>query len=76
MLTRKPKLGYQLPNMVISWEADYINAGRNYNDSTLNYPLRNHRGEKQSEPVETILAKRSTDAIDTHLEMGICVNNV
>lgn len=50
----------------------HINVGRNYPDDQETYPLRKHRGEKQSQPVETILAKRSTDAIDTHPEMGVC----
>ena len=50
----------------------HINTGRNYRDEVDSYPLRKTRGKKQLEPVETILAKRSTDDIDTHLEMGVC----
>lgn len=50
----------------------HINAGRNYFNQSLNYPLRKERGKKQSQPVETILANRSTFAIDTQMEMGIC----
>lgn len=49
-----------------------INAGRSYHEDGVEYPLRKFRGQKQSEPVETILAKRSTSAIDTQTEMGIC----
>lgn len=49
-----------------------INTGRNYPDSRESYPLRKTRGQAQSQPVETILAKRSTDAIDTRSEMGVC----
>lgn len=52
----------------------HINSGRNYYNDIEIYPLRKTRGKKQLEPVETILAKRSTDAIDTHLEMGVCTN--
>lgn len=48
-----------------------INTGRNYFDSQTDYPIRKFRGSKQIEPVETILAKRSTYAIDTHVEMGV-----
>lgn len=54
----------------------HINAGRNYFSETERYPLRTFKGKKQSQPVETILAKRSTDAIDTHLEMGVCAESV
>jgi len=43
----------------------HINAGRNYHDDNLGYPLRKVRGKKQLKPVETILAKRSTATIDT-----------
>ena len=51
-----------------------INTGRNYFDSQTDYPIRKFRGSKQIEPVETILAKRSTHAIDTHVEMGVCAS--
>ena len=51
-----------------------INTGRNYFDSLTDYPIRKYRGIKQIEPVETILAKRSTSVIDTHLEMGVCAS--
>ena len=54
----------------------HINSGRNYHSDTENYPLRKNKGKKQSQPVEAILAKRSTDAIDTHLEMGVCAEGV
>lgn len=50
----------------------HINTGRNYRDQRESYPLRKTRGQAQSQPVETILAKRSTDAIDTRSEMGVC----
>lgn len=49
-----------------------INTGRNYFDPALSYPIRTFRGEKQSLPVEAILAKRSTNAIGTHSETGVC----
>ena len=54
----------------------HINSGRNYHNDNDNYPLRKYKGTKQSQPVETILAKRSTDAIDTHSEMGVCAESV
>lgn len=50
----------------------HINVGRNHVDTTLDYPIRKNRGSKFSQPVETILANRSTVAIDTQSEMGIC----
>ena len=43
----------------------HINSGRNYFEENSDYPLRKKRGKKQLEPVETILAKRSTLTIDT-----------
>lgn len=49
----------------------HINSGRNY-PGREDYPIRKQRGKMQSQPVETILAKRSTNAIDTHSEMGVC----
>ncbi len=54
----------------------HINAGRNYREDNIIYPIRKNRGKKQVEPVETILAKRSTNAIDTHSEMGVCAEGV
>lgn len=54
----------------------HINVGRNYHSDDDIYPIRKFKGKKQSQPVETILAKRSTDAIDTHLEMGVCATSV
>ena len=61
--------------MPISWEGEsFMKAiykitnninGRNYFDQSLNYPLRQGRAKKDSQPVETILAKRSTLTIDT-----------
>ena len=54
----------------------HINTGRNHYRNDIDYPVRKQRGKKQSQPVETILAKRSTDAIDTHLEMGVCATGV
>lgn len=54
----------------------HINSGKNHNDKAENYPLRKKRGKKQSQPVEAILAKRSTEAIDTLLEMGVCTSCV
>ena len=46
-----------------------INSGRNHYDKNINYPIRNFRGKAGSQSVEAILAKRSTEAIDTFLEM-------
>ena len=46
-----------------------INNGRNHHSDKLNYPIRNFRGKANSQPVEAILAKRSTEAIDTPPEM-------
>ena len=46
-----------------------INAGRNHHKDDLKYPIRNFRGKANSQSVETILAKRSTETIDTSLEM-------
>lgn len=43
----------------------HINAGRNYYDISLKYPIRTFRGIKQNKSVETILANRSTLTIDT-----------
>ena len=43
----------------------HINAGRNYKDSALSYPLKTGRAKGEKEPVSTILAKRSTATIDT-----------
>ena len=49
-----------------------INTGRNHFNPKLCYPLRTFRGRASSQPVETILANRSTSVIDTQMEMGIC----
>ena len=46
-----------------------INAGRNHYTEGIKYPIRNFRGKAGSQSVETILAKRSTETIDTSLEM-------
>ena len=46
-----------------------INAGRNHYSENIKYPIRNFRGRANSQSVETILAKRSTLAIDTPVEM-------
>lgn len=46
-----------------------INSGRNHYDENLKYPIRNFRGKANSQSVEAILAKRSTETIDTSLEM-------
>lgn len=46
-----------------------INSGRNHYSDKLNYPIRNFRGKANSQPVEAILAKRSTETIDTSPEM-------
>lgn len=43
----------------------HINAGRNYKNSALSYPLKTGRAKGEKEPVSTILAKRSTLIIDT-----------
>lgn len=43
----------------------HINSGRNYHNPRYVYPIRKHRGKKQIQPVETILANRSTFIIDT-----------
>lgn len=42
----------------------HINAGRNYKNSALSYPLKTGRAKGEKEPVSTILAKRSTLTID------------
>lgn len=54
----------------------HINTGNSYYDDFTDYPIRKFRGKKQSQPVEAILAKRSTTAIDTQLEMGVCAKSV
>ena len=46
-----------------------INTGRNHYDKNLIYPIRNFRGKANTQSVEAILAKRSTETIDTSLEM-------
>ena len=46
-----------------------INSGRNLFMDNIKYPIRNFRGEANSQSVEAILAKRSTETIDTSLEM-------
>lgn len=46
-----------------------INTGRNHYNKNINYPIRNFRGKANSQSVEAILAKRSTETIDTSLEM-------
>ena len=46
-----------------------INSGKNHHSDKLSYPIRNFRGKANSQPVEAILAKRSTEAIDTPPEM-------
>ena len=46
-----------------------INTGRNHHKDNINYPIRNFRGKSNSQSVETILAKRSTETIDTSSEM-------
>lgn len=46
-----------------------INAGRNHYTEGIEYPIRNFRGQANSQSVEAILAKRSTETIDTSLEM-------
>lgn len=46
-----------------------INSGRNHHQDNIKYPIRNFRGVANSQSVETILAKRSTETIDTSLEM-------
>lgn len=53
----------------------HINTGRNHFSENDEYPIRTFRGKKQSQPVEAILAKRSTNAIDTHLETGVCAES-
>ena len=55
---------------------EQINTGRNHFSQNDVYPIRSFKGKKQSQPVEAILAKRSTDAIDTRLEMGVCAESV
>ena len=49
-----------------------INVGRNHYNPDIKYPIRTFKGNKHSQPVETILVNRSTTVIDTQLEMGIC----
>jgi len=46
-----------------------INTGRNHHSENINYPIRNFRGKANSQSVEAILAKRSTETIDTSPEM-------
>lgn len=46
-----------------------INSGRKHHFDNLKYPIRNFRGKANSQSVEAILAKRSTETIDTSLEM-------
>lgn len=46
-----------------------INSGRNHHMDNITYPIRNFRGKANSQSVEAILAKRSTETIDTSLEM-------
>ena len=46
-----------------------INSGRNHYCDSIEYPIRNFRGKSGSQPVEAILAKRSTEVIDTPPEM-------
>lgn len=46
-----------------------INSGKNHYLETIDYPIRNFRGKANSQSVEAILAKRSTETIDTSLEM-------
>lgn len=46
-----------------------INSGRNHHTEGIKYPIRNFRGKANSQSVEAILAKRSTETIDTSLEM-------
>ncbi len=46
-----------------------INSGRNHYSEGIHYPIRNFRGKANSQSVEAILAKRSTEIIDTSLEM-------
>lgn len=57
-------------------EVGKINTGICHFSENEIYPIRTFRGRKQSQPVETILAKRSTDAIDTHSETGVCAESV
>lgn len=45
-----------------------INSGRNHYNDNIQYPIRNFRGSAGSQSVEAILAKRSTETIDTSLE--------
>lgn len=46
-----------------------INSGRNHYNENIKYPIRNFRGKAGSQSVEAILAKRSTETIDTSPEM-------
>lgn len=46
-----------------------INSGRNHRLENIQYPIRTFRGKSNSQSVEAILAKRSTETIDTSLEM-------
>lgn len=46
-----------------------INSGRNHYRENIKYPIRNFRGKANTQSVETILANRSTEPIDTVLEM-------
>lgn len=53
-----------------------INSGRNHYSEEINYPIRTFRGKANSQSVEAILAKRSTETIDTSLEMQVCTESV
>ena len=57
-------------------EVGKINTGVNYHSPDVIYPIRTFRGKRQSQPVEAILAKRSTNSIDTNLETGVCAESV
>lgn len=46
-----------------------INSGQNHHNNNFQYPIRNFRGKANSQSVEAILAKRSTETIDTSPEM-------
>ena len=46
-----------------------INSGRNHKQDNIQYPIRNFRGSSNSQSVEAILAKRSTETIGTSPEM-------
>lgn len=70
--TKVPMADIAAHFQVSSATIKHINAGRNRFNHNVHYPIRKTRGKRQPQPVETILANRSTPTIDTWVETGIC----